>query len=88
MIKFNDVNNQFSGNALYSVLSIASNNNLISNGSSFDPKFKNTTKNQLNILDGSAAIGRGKDLIIPLPDILNKPRPLIAPDMGAYQYIP
>jgi hypothetical protein len=88
LIKFNDTNNQFGNNSLYTSLGTPSFQNLISNATVYDPKFKNYSKNQLNIMPGSAAIQKGLESASPLPnDILNMPRPTSPnrPDIGAYQ---
>ena len=88
LIRFNDINNQFAGNTLYTSIFAASNNNLMStNVTPFDPKFKNAIKNQMSLLTGSSAIGNGKDLIILLPDILNINR-TNPTDIGAYKFAP
>lgn len=89
LIKFNDTNNQFSTNPLYTTAFLNnSNNNLIAtNQNPYNPKFKNTDKNQLNILTGSSVIGKGKDFIIPSQDILGIDR-TNPTDMGAYKFVP
>jgi hypothetical protein len=89
LIRFNDINNQFAGNNLYTSIFAASNNNLMStNVTPFDPKFKNAIKNQMSLLTGSSAIGNGKDFPVLPNDIKNTPRPVspAKPDMGAYQF--
>ncbi|CAM4402487.1 hypothetical protein [Flavobacterium terrigena] len=89
LIKFVDFNNQFINGELYSftsnpnysncILSLSSNTN--------SPKFKNSSKNKLNILLGSAAIGMGIfDPLVP-DDILGNSRATSC-DIGAYQYLP
>lgn len=90
LIRFNDYNNQYTSNPLYTAF-LNNGNNLISkNGSPNDPKFKNASKNQMNILVGSAAITNGSPLLSQLKDINGNDRPLspTKPDIGAYKYIP
>ena len=89
LIRFNDINNQFAGNTLYTSIFAASNNNLMStNVTPFDPKFKNAIKNQMSLLTGSSAIGNGKDFPVLPNDIKDTPRPVspAKPDIGAYQF--
>lgn len=92
LIKFQDNNNQFGSNPLYSfVTNPAPKNNIVANNATpNDPKFKNTGKNDLRILSGSSAIAKGKDLVTPFNDINNVPRPTSPqkPDVGAYQHLP
>ena len=87
LIKFVDYNNQYINGELYSfasnpdnyvncIYSLNSNQNL--------PLFKNPSKNQFNLLQGSAAIGIGLFDPLVLEDILGIDRPL-NPDLGAYQ---
>lgn len=86
LIKFNNVNNVYSDNALYQfstdtvhyVNCIIATNNTVAN-----PRFLNIVKNKLNIGDDSAAKGQANALFSTFPDILNNPRnpPL---DIGAY----
>jgi hypothetical protein len=86
LIKFRDFNNQFGSNSLYNFNDITKYSNcLISNNSNiYNPNFKNSNKNQFNLLQGSSAIGAGVyDVLIP-KDILGIDRPL-NPDLGAYQ---
>lgn len=88
LIKFNDVNNQFGNNPLYASLKDVSNANVFSNNqNSNDPKFKNTGKNNLRILLGSAAIAKGNNTFIIVQDAdgINRTSP---PDLGAYQHLP
>lgn len=89
LVKFNDINNQFISNSLYtSAFLNTTNNNLIANNfNSYDPRFKNVIKNKLNIQAGSSVIGKGIfDPLVPT-DILNNLHPS-NPDIGAYQFIP
>ena len=87
MIKFVDFNNQYINGELYNfssnlnnyvncIYTLNSNQNL--------PLFKNPSKNQFNLLQGSAAIGLGIFDPLVQKDILNIDRP-INPDLGAYQ---
>jgi hypothetical protein len=85
IIKFN--NSQLSGTGLYNFSNVInydtcfiSNNALL-----YDPRFKNVSANQLNLLEGSSAIGNGiYEPLVP-KDILGVTRPL-SPDIGAYQF--
>lgn len=87
LIKFVDFNNQYINGELYNfssnlnnyvncIYTLNSNQNL--------PLFKNPSKNQFNLLQGSAAIGLGIFDPLVQKDILNIDRP-INPDLGAYQ---
>ena len=89
LVKFNDVNNQFGNNILYTSSFLNGlNNNLIANNNNFyDPKFVNTNRNKLNIQTGSSVIGKGKNFVLPSFDILNKPR-TNPTDIGAYKFVP
>jgi hypothetical protein len=89
LIRFNDFNNQFGSNPLY-----AFNNSAIyagcmisNNSNSFNPKFKNTNKNKLNILLGSSVIGNANLSFSSFPDILGNSR-ATSSDIGAYEYLP
>ncbi len=80
LIKFNDVNNQLTGSQY----------NEIKNPDNFrnqDPKFKNANRNFMNILDGSAAIGKGNPNFSTFNDILDNNR-TSSSDIGAYNFIP
>lgn len=90
LIKFNDVNNQFGNNPLYTPLKDVSNANLFSNNQAAnDPKFKNTNKNNLRILLGSAAIAKGNNTYLIPTDADGITRtPASTPDLGAYQHLP
>lgn len=86
LIKFNDTNNQFSGNPLYTSVFAPSNNNLMSNNSTpFDPKFKNTSKNNLRIGLTSSAKGVGNPAYIIAQDADGVTR-TTPPDLGAYEH--
>ncbi|MFM9989022.1 right-handed parallel beta-helix repeat-containing protein [Flavobacterium sp.] len=87
LIKFNDTNNQFSGNPLYTSVFVPSNNNLMgSNATPFDPKFKNTSKNNLRIGLTSAAKGVGNPTYIIAQDADGITR-TTPPDLGAYEHL-
>ncbi len=90
LIKFNDINNQFGNNPLYTPLKDVSNANLFSNNQTTnDPKFKNTNKNNLRILLGSAAIAKGNNTYLIPTDADGITRtPASTPDLGAYQHLP
>ncbi|AIG29559.1 hypothetical protein SL053_001363 [Flavobacterium psychrophilum] len=89
LIKFNDTNNQFSDNPLYTNLFAPSNNNLRSNSTTtFDPKFKNVAKNNLRIGLASAAKGRANSnapYYITL-DADGNSRTFPTSDIGAYEH--
>ena len=89
LIRFNDFNNQFGSNPLYAFNNSALFNGcLISNSSnSFNPKFKNTDKNKLNILLGSSVIGNANLSFSTFADILGNSR-ATSSDIGAYEYLP
>ncbi|MGH2665234.1 hypothetical protein [Flavobacterium sp.] len=91
LIKFNDTGNQFASNPLYDFADTPANpnNNVISNYiSPNDPKFKNSSKNDLHILAGSSAIGKGDAAIIVPTDADGKPRTASPPEVGAYVVTP
>lgn len=87
LVKFYDSSGQLNTNPLYSPFLNNSTNLIANNTNTQDPKFKNTTKNQFQILAGSSVIGKG--IFVPgiTKDILGRDR---SPnqDLGAYQYIP
>ncbi|WP_395046494.1 hypothetical protein [Flavobacterium sp.] len=89
LIKFNDTNNQFSSNPLYTSVFALSNNNLMSNNTTpFDPKFKNTSRNNLRIGLTSAATGNANSnapYYINL-DADGNPRTFPNSDIGAYEH--
>ena len=89
LVKFNDINNQFGGNSLFTNAFLNNtNNNLIGNSNNFyDPKFINIGANKLNIQTGSSVIAKGKNFTTPLADILNISRSNPT-DIGAYKYNP
>ena len=85
LLKFDDSgNNALASNVMYDGI-----RNATLNFRNQNPKFKNTSKNQMNILTGSPAINNGVNLAPNFNDILNKVRPTIPntnPDIGAYQF--
>jgi hypothetical protein len=88
LIKFNDTNNQFGSNLLYTSVFAGSNNNLMSNGSSFDPRFKDTARNNLRIGLTSSATGRANSnapYYITL-DADGNTRTFPNSDIGAYEH--
>lgn len=91
LIKFQDSGNQFGSNPLYGFVTNPSpkNNIVATNSTPNNPNFKNTTKNDLRITTGSAAIAKGKPLATPPNDLNNVPRPVSPqrPDIGAYEHI-
>ena len=90
LIKFNDTNNQFSGNPLYTSVFVPSNNNLMSNNAMpFDPKFKNTAKNNLRIGLTSAATGKANSSFPYYinPDADGNTRTFPNSDIGAYEHL-
>ena len=89
LIKLVDFNNQFATNPLYPNMDTTNYTGCIikTNSNSITPKFKNPSKNQFNILVGSAAIGMGiYDPLVP-EDIVGTGRQN-PPDIGAYQHLP
>jgi hypothetical protein len=85
MIKFNDINNAFSGVPEMDFSNTANHPGVILNG---DPHFRNTSLNDLIIGELSDAINKGNTIfsaMFPL-DILKVNR-VAAPDLGAYQHI-
>ena len=90
LIRFNDFNNQFVNNPLYDFSnSKYANCYIATNSTTNNPNFNNPTKNQLWILENSAAINRGLNLSTNFDDILGKARPTPPnpnPDIGAYQF--
>ena len=81
LLKFNDINNQFTGSQYNEIKNV---DNFINQ----DPKFKNINRNFMNILDGSAAIGKGNPNFSTFNDILNDLRNSSIPsDIGAYNFI-
>lgn len=88
LIKFNDISNQFGNNDLYNFADMPNaNNNLVSsNQFPYDPKFKNTVKNDLRILNNSSAIAKGNPAFIITPDADGIPR-TSPPDLGAYEHL-
>jgi hypothetical protein len=89
LIKFNDFNNQFGSNPLYAFTNPAKYAGcLISNSTNtFNPKFKSPSKNQFNILQGSAVIGNANFAFNILTDIVGTTR-MNPSDIGAYEYLP
>ena len=61
---------------------------IATNSTQFNPEFKNSNKNQFNILTGSAAINMGIFISQFPKDILGHNRNLTSPDIGAYNFIP
>lgn len=89
LIKFNDFNNQFGSKPLYAFTNPAKYAGcLISNSTNtFNPKFKSPSKNQFNLLQGSAVIGNANLAFSTFDDILGKSRDTSS-DIGAYEYLP
>jgi len=86
LVKFNDENTSISYDLFYKDIRNQQNGNK----KNIDPKFKNSNKNQLNIMVGSGAIGKANSTPPIFSDILNNPRPtstLLSYDIGAYQFI-
>ncbi len=81
LIKFSDSNSNLANPVLYDVIRNPTFNNL----RNMNPFFKNPSKNKLNLLTGSAAIGMATFLMPNFPDILGKPR-LNPSDIGAYKF--
>lgn len=79
LLKFNDVNNLLTG-VQYD--EIKNNDNFRNQ----NPKFKNPNRNFMNIIEGSAAIGKGNPEFSGFPDILTLLRTSPS-DIGAYNFI-
>ncbi len=87
LVRFNDTNNQFTSNPLYADF-LSETTNLRSNSQTAnDPKFKNTSKNNLRILNNSAAIGKGNPAFLVPVDADGKTRTTTPPDLGAYEHL-
>ena len=85
LVKFNDENNSISSDLYEDIRKPEKGNK-----KNIDPKFKNSNKNQLNIMVGSGAIGKANSTTPIFSDILNNPRPTstsLSYDIGAYQFI-
>lgn len=90
LIKFNNINNQFSNHELYQFTSDSVHYNqilLATNSAINNPKFLNVGSNKLMINEESAAIGIGDNNYYIERDILNIVR-TSPPDLGAYQNAP
>ena len=83
LIKFNDANTGISTNDLFKEIRNQENGNIKNQ----NPKFKNPDRNFMNILAGSAAIGKANFSFSTFSDILNVPRNSPS-DVGAYNFIP
>jgi hypothetical protein len=92
LIRFNNVNNQFSNNPLYQFGNPEHYNECLiaTNGGMFVPDFLNVTQNRLEISDESAAKEQSNiefSQLVPF-DITNRPRPsspATKSDLGAFQ---
>lgn len=92
LIRFNNVNNQFTNNPLYQFTNTENYNQCLiaTNASLFNPDFLNVSQNRLEIGDDSAAKQQAKieySLLVPF-DLANRPRPTppaTQADMGAFQ---
>ena len=87
LIRFSDINNQFTDPIYDFVKNPASKNNIVSNFQTLnDPKFKNPQRNNLRPLLGSSAIAKGNNtFIVPKDaDDIDRTSP---PDLGAYQHL-
>ncbi len=83
LTKFNDVNVNLANITLYTSIK----NETSGNTKNVDPKFKNSSKNKLNLLTGSAAIGISNFINSNFPDIMGQSRTNPS-DIGAYKFIP
>ncbi len=75
MVKVNNVNKGISTNEIFN-----------DNFRNQNPKFKNPDRNFMNIIEGSAAIGKGNPEFSGFPDILTLLRTSPS-DIGAYNFI-
>lgn len=90
LIKFNNINNQFTNHSLYQFTTDSEHYNqiyLATNSVTNNPKFLNVGSNKLMINEESAAVGLGDEDYYISRDILNVVR-TIPPDLGAYQNAP
>jgi hypothetical protein len=90
LIRFSDLNNQFTGPMYDFVKNPASKNNIVSNFQTLnDPKFKDAQKNNLRILLASSAVDKGDSdpLLQVANDADNHPRSLPIYDLGAYEHL-
>ena len=86
LIKFFDGSNQLNATLYDFVKNPSSKNNIVGNFQTRkEPKFKDTTKNNLLILKNSDAIGKGNPSFLLEKDILGVTR-TSPPDLGAYQH--
>jgi hypothetical protein len=92
LIRFNNINNQFTNNPLYQFATDAThydNVYIATNSTQFRPRFWNTNTNNFRITEESEAIGKGDPDFTISHDVLNVPRILNpGPDLGAYQNAP
>jgi hypothetical protein len=86
LIRFNDFSNQFTNNPLYTTFLTNTSNLISTNANPNDPKFKNSSKNNLRILNASAAKGKGNVANIIATDADGKTR-TSPPDLGAYEHL-
>lgn len=89
LVKFNDQNNQFGSNPLYTTFLTDATNLIARNDTPNDPKFKDPAKNNLRIKFDSAAKGKGNPAtgaLVP-NDADGKPR-TNPYDLGAYVVLP
>lgn len=85
LLKMVDSNNLLATNALYNTTSANYlNNKITTHLVNFNPLFKNTFRNQFEILSNSACINNANNLYSTFPDIKNISR-AISSDIGAYE---
>jgi hypothetical protein len=86
LVKFNDQNNQFGSNPLYTTFLTDASNLIARNDTPNDPKFKDPSKNNVRIKFDSAAKGKGNSAFIIAEDCDGKTR-TSPPDLGAYEHL-
>lgn len=92
LIKFNNINNQFTNNPLYDFANVSGANNYVDctiavNSSQFSPLFKNVNTNNLRLAqDLNLPFNASATALFPI-DIANVGR-TTSTDLGAYQFVP
>lgn len=92
LIKFNNINNQFTNNPMYNFSDTSPTSNYTScyiatNSSTFNPKFKNVAKNKLWLSEAWNTTMTNDALLSNFNDIVGNPRSGSVA-LGAYQFVP